>query len=173
MDRAFSMLAGAGIGAGLMYLLDPQTGRRRRALIRDQAVGVAHDASDAAGVVGRDFANKAKGLAHGDLSVLVGGKRAWENNLRGSWSPSARAIMGMSGAGMFAFGMTQDTPEACLLGTVGLLLMAEGVLNIGIDDLARVPEKTAELASDAARGLGFGRSDGEHSRSGRLVGAPM
>ncbi len=39
-----TMLLGAGIGAGLMYLLDPHAGRRRRAIIRDQVLSFTHSA---------------------------------------------------------------------------------------------------------------------------------
>src|SRR5947209_14245955 len=115
MNDAFCFAAGMGLGAGLMYVFDPQMGRRRRALARDKAVRLAHEARDAADVVRRDLSNRARGLAHGDLSVLAGGKRALQNPLRGSWSPSARALMVAGGAGLFAFGMTCDAPAACVL----------------------------------------------------------
>ena len=42
MSHALSILAGVGMGAGLMYILDPQTGRRRRALARDKMANAAH-----------------------------------------------------------------------------------------------------------------------------------
>jgi hypothetical protein len=32
----FALLGAMGVGAALMYFLDPDTGRRRRALVRDQ-----------------------------------------------------------------------------------------------------------------------------------------
>ncbi len=35
---AFTLLVGAGLGAAVMYMLDPRTGARRRALARDKAV---------------------------------------------------------------------------------------------------------------------------------------
>jgi len=38
MNKAITWLYGAGIGAGLMYVFDPERGRRRRALARDQIV---------------------------------------------------------------------------------------------------------------------------------------
>ncbi len=57
-----SFVAGAGIGAGLMYLLDPQMGRTRRALLRDQALRLGHNVEDAACVVKRDLGNRAAGL---------------------------------------------------------------------------------------------------------------
>src|SRR5262245_1423665 len=113
MDRTIAFLAGAGLGAGLMYVLDPQMGRRRRALVRDKAVGLAHQAQDAAEVVAKDAANRARGLASGDLSVLAGGKRALSHPLRGGWSPTARALMGLAGGGLVLYGLTQEAPTAC------------------------------------------------------------
>src|SRR5947208_1575869 len=105
MDRAFTLLAGAGLGAGMMYLFDPDRGRRRRALSRDAAVRMGHQAEDAATVVAKDMRNRIQGLAAGDLSVLAGGRRALKNPLRGSWSPSARALMTLAGGGLFAYGL--------------------------------------------------------------------
>ena len=49
-----SVLVGAGAGAGLMYLLDPDLGNRRRALMRDQLVRAGHVTGDAVDVTSRD-----------------------------------------------------------------------------------------------------------------------
>jgi hypothetical protein len=94
MDRALSMLTGVGLGAGLMYLLDPQMGRRRRA--------------------------------------LLGGKRALLTGL---------------GAGLFLYGLTRRAPAACLLGTVGCALAAEGLTSASFDDIARVAGSSDEEES--------------------------
>ena len=59
-----SFLCGAALGAAIMYFLDPQGGRRRRALVRDQAVSLANQAGDYAGKTARDLSNRATGLAH-------------------------------------------------------------------------------------------------------------
>jgi uncharacterized membrane protein len=50
-------------GVGLMYLFDPERGRRRRALLRDKLAGGLDAAKDAAGVTGRDLRNRARGVA--------------------------------------------------------------------------------------------------------------
>ena len=63
-SQACAFLAGAAIGAGLMYLFDPQGGRRRRALIRDKAVSWANDAGEYAEKTARHLGNRAQGLAH-------------------------------------------------------------------------------------------------------------
>ena len=46
---AAALLGGIGIGAALMYLLDPDRGRRRRALVRDKAVHFARVSGDRLG----------------------------------------------------------------------------------------------------------------------------
>ena len=61
-DRG-AMLMGMGIGAGLMYFLDPNGGGRRRALVRDKIVHAGHLAEEAAGATGRDLTNRASGMA--------------------------------------------------------------------------------------------------------------
>jgi hypothetical protein len=40
MNKGLAVLVGAGMGAGLMYFYDPQMGRRRRALTRDQLISL-------------------------------------------------------------------------------------------------------------------------------------
>lgn len=56
-------IAGALAGAGLMYLLDPDRGARRRALVRDQAVRARHRFAEGAEATGRDLRNRARGTA--------------------------------------------------------------------------------------------------------------
>jgi len=64
MNRGATLLAGGiGLGAALMYVLDPDRGRRRRALVRDQLVSAAHRAPDAVGATARDLSNRTRGLA--------------------------------------------------------------------------------------------------------------
>lgn len=50
------------IGAGMMYVLDPERGKRRRALFRDKVVHTAHKAADAADATARDMAHRARGV---------------------------------------------------------------------------------------------------------------
>jgi hypothetical protein len=64
------LTSGAALGAGLMYMLDPDRGTRRRALARDKAVRAAHKTSDAVEALGRDAANRAKGLAAEAVGAL-------------------------------------------------------------------------------------------------------
>jgi len=52
------------IGAAITYLLDPDRGARRRALVRDQLVHAGHEAEDAARAGARHVRNRARGLLH-------------------------------------------------------------------------------------------------------------
>ena len=56
------MLIGVGIGAALAYMADPRTGRRRRALARDQFVRVSRKTRDAIDATARDLANRTSGI---------------------------------------------------------------------------------------------------------------
>lgn len=56
------LLEGMLIGAGAMYILDPDRGRKRRAHLRDQAVHVVRQADSGAEVAARDLANRSRGL---------------------------------------------------------------------------------------------------------------
>jgi hypothetical protein len=56
----WSLISG-GLGAGTMFMLDPARGARRRALVRDKLVWVAHKTRDAAGATSRDLGNRLSG----------------------------------------------------------------------------------------------------------------
>src|SRR5215216_5482946 len=63
MSKELALLGGVGLGAALMYSLDPDRGRRRRARVRDKVLSAAHRAPDAIGTTARDVRNRARGLA--------------------------------------------------------------------------------------------------------------
>lgn len=62
MSKAWWAVGGVGLGAGLMYLADPRSGRFRRAHAQDKALHAAHGASGAAQIVARDMAHRSRGL---------------------------------------------------------------------------------------------------------------
>lgn len=62
MNNKQILCAGLGVGAGLMYFLDPDRGRRRRALVRDTATHLVNVADDAIGKTSRDVSNRVSGL---------------------------------------------------------------------------------------------------------------
>jgi hypothetical protein len=68
---AFGIGAGAGLGAALMYLFDQNSGKRRRALLRDKAVRFGKDSAWFARKGARDFAHRAKGVAYESKHLLA------------------------------------------------------------------------------------------------------
>lgn len=89
---------GAGLGAGLMYLLDPEGGPRRRAAARDKASRAYQVSSQAVGKSGRDLAGRSRGLISTAGSRLRGDgaeDRVLEERLRsrlGRWVTHPHAI---------------------------------------------------------------------------------
>jgi BON domain len=61
MANMVSAIGGVAAGLGLMYFLDPDQGRRRRALMKDQVVHAAYKTGDAMDATSRDIANRARG----------------------------------------------------------------------------------------------------------------
>jgi len=66
MDSSMrSWVCGVGVGAGLVFLLDPDRGARRRALIRDKVVRASRKTRNAVDATGRDLGNRMTGLMAG------------------------------------------------------------------------------------------------------------
>ncbi|HZJ21670.1 MAG TPA: SRPBCC family protein [Anaerolineales bacterium] len=60
--RAKTLLKSIGLGAGLMYFLDPQYGNRRRALVRDKANSVVHSMDNFLNGATEDMRNRTRGV---------------------------------------------------------------------------------------------------------------
>lgn len=75
MNKILTVLGAAGLGALMMYLYDPKGGRRRRALLRDKAVGLTNDAREAIGKKSKDLSNRAQGAIYEAKSMLSGGQK--------------------------------------------------------------------------------------------------
>jgi len=61
MKGSHTMMTGLGLGVGLMYFLDPDRGRRRRALVRDKGAYSVNTAANVIGTTRRDLAHRAAG----------------------------------------------------------------------------------------------------------------
>jgi hypothetical protein len=61
MDRMASLLSVFAAGAGMMFLLDPDRGARRRALARDQALSIRRRLGETAAATFEDVGNRAFG----------------------------------------------------------------------------------------------------------------
>ncbi len=62
MAKGLTLLGIIGLGAGLMYVLDPEEGRRRRALLRDQLGSRSNKLVDAVEGKSKDLGNRSRGL---------------------------------------------------------------------------------------------------------------
>lgn len=63
MARPLNIVTAFAAGAALMFYLDPNQGRRRRALVRDKSLSLSHDMRDYAGRKRTHLGNRMKGLA--------------------------------------------------------------------------------------------------------------
>jgi uncharacterized membrane protein len=92
------LLAAAGLGALLMYVFDPQSGRRRVALARDQVSRLAHRTSRLTDTAMRDLRNRASGIGAGLRRMSPGApprNEVLEERVRatlGRWVSHPRAI---------------------------------------------------------------------------------
>ena len=219
MNRGLTFGTGLGLGTAAMFLLDPDRGRRRRALLRDKLYWCTHKTGEGFRVTARDFNNRARGVAStlqskfssaepGD-SVIVDRVRAklgrvvshpraievtstdgnvtlsgpiLENevndlltcvrsvqgvnevvtnlephqradnhpSLQGgaepagsqfeffqeNWSPAARVVAGSAGAALALYGGSRKDALGAGIGAAGLLLLARGITNTGLKQLA-------------------------------------
>jgi hypothetical protein len=63
LGRELALLAaGVGVGALVMYLLDPEQGRRRRALARDQVTSFVNKTERKIEAKARHYTNRARGV---------------------------------------------------------------------------------------------------------------
>ena len=95
-SAGLTILYGIGIGAALMYILDPDQGRRRRALLRDKLVSMSNKTSRAVGRTSRDLRNRAQGVVHEAGSML--GIQGQEKQRETDQPPSREQQAGAAGA---------------------------------------------------------------------------
>lgn len=70
MTKAVMTILGIGVGAGLMYILDPERGNQRRVLIRDKVNKLNRQTKDVVSGRMKDMRNRAQGMLHGAKSVF-------------------------------------------------------------------------------------------------------
>jgi len=73
MRRLLALVTGIAAGALVMYMLDPNSGRRRRAFARDKAVAAGHDIERLARGTTRHTADHLRGVA---AKVRARGRRS-------------------------------------------------------------------------------------------------
>lgn len=74
MNKATAVSMGLGIGIGTMYFLDPDRGRRRRALVRDKTLSAVRTADEAIAITSCDVSNRTRGVIAETRSILSGSR---------------------------------------------------------------------------------------------------
>lgn len=69
MARLATTIAAGTVGAALMYALDPERGRARRARLRDKLVHAERELADEARTSLHDLKNRSRGIAHDVAAV--------------------------------------------------------------------------------------------------------
>lgn len=138
MFHPVTILKSVGLGAGIMYLLDPASGNRRRALIRDQLVRVCNVTNQTAETVYRDASNRMQGVKAEIGSLMEPseqgiGERVQETainvgrtlGMQGrTMSPTGKATIALVGATCVAALLNKRDLGALLLGGLGLSYIA-------------------------------------------------
>lgn len=146
-------LAYLGLGAALMFLADPQTGRKRRADLKHRYDATSRKLQHTRDVIVHDARNRAQGLAAeargalearrdggvvaagtGLATVAQGTVAAWR---RPHWSPAQRAVAGGCGAILAGYGYLRGGLRGFALCALGGALVARATANERLADAAR------------------------------------
>lgn len=149
----------AGVGAGLMYLFDPERGARRRGILRDKAASMSRRLALGIGGAARDVRNRANRLPTiGGASVLreEAPRRGGPQILQTSWGPAPRLVAGVTGAGLVIYGLTHGGRTGRLARAAGMGILARAVTNLRLRRL-----------------LGLGGRRGVDIRKTMIIDAPV
>ncbi len=149
MRELLTIIKSLGLGAGLMYLLDPDAGALRRAKFRRQALEVAVAAGDEADrlfvAAGHKLAEQGCQLRAQFMQAVTGNGRhpdppiastaeaahfAETENVAASACPMAnsRLLTGLGGSVLVAYGLRSRSPWAIAATAVGVVLVAKAML---------------------------------------------
>jgi hypothetical protein len=147
-DHLALSVVGSGLGAGLMFLLDPNMGRRRRALIRDKAFSMMRTASSAADKTARDVKNR----VYGTIITAKSGHKLDVRRLsilQRNWPPAIRLLVGVTGGLATAAGLKQGGIVGSVIASIGAGVAAVAITNFSVRDLIDRSSNTAETQMPA------------------------
>ena len=151
---------GAGLGAGLMFLLDPEMGRRRRAIARDKAFSLMKTTGVGINKTARDIKNR----AYGTVVSAKSGRPIQLSRLailQRNWPPAIRLMMGTAGFIAGGVGVKKGGIIGSLIGTVGAGLAALAITNLSVRELfnriatiaeTQMPERLSGLTAEGSEG---------------------
>ena len=148
--------AALGVGAGLMYTLDPDRGARRRAIALDVAVSLAHRAGALLDESTRDLGNRSGGgIPASQGPSARPGERV--DLTTASGSPAARLLIGALGVGLVGYAIKRRGPLGVLLGAAGAAVL--------LREATSRPARSLPDAGEGRRGVDFQQTI--------TVGAPL
>ena len=172
-----------GLGAALMYLMDPQAGRKRRTDLRNQIEATQRRVQRGKDLVVRDATNRAQGAIHqtrrllqttrqkiedGTVFQVDGGQVQQRMNAmlgpwgKDNWSPAERAVAGAAGFGMAVGGYARGGLKGLVMFILGTGMMARSVTNRNIASIARgeaIPvQKTIRIDKPVAEVFAYWRN---------------
>ena len=116
LQRGLWALGGLGLGAGLMYLLDPERGKHRRDAIRDKCVNAYHQTGQTFEDIGgtfRDLGNRSYGILT-EATALFRGEEIDDETL----VERVRSQIGHSVSNASSIEVTANDGEVVLSGSV-------------------------------------------------------
>lgn len=149
--QQWTLLGGLGIGAGLMYLLDPERGDRRRAMARGKVAHALGAGGTALGRASRDLAHRSRGLAAEARAKLHLKTEHVEDRVL---EDRVRSKMGRFVSHSHAIEVLADDGEVTLAGEIldsevaGLLAAVRSVRGVRkVDDQLRVHESAGNVSA--------------------------
>ena len=138
-SRGLDVLVGVGIGAAVMYYLDPDGGPRRRALVRDKIVGAITMAPDVFEATAHDVGRWAGHTPEAQARKPVEPPRRIGPV---DWTPGSRLVASAVGGALTLLAAKRRDALGAAVGLVGSALLARGVTAS-----ARPPASESEIAT--------------------------
>ncbi len=126
MNKFFTILTGIGIGAGMMYYLDPNRGRRRRALVQAQVNRTMLHTGEAINNTVGDLRGRTQDLMDQTRLAVQG------QNPNSRIPAALQGILAAGGSSLAFYGRSKKNVIGTMLSIAGLGLVAGGVASIPI-----------------------------------------
>jgi uncharacterized membrane protein len=140
MERQEQLIGGIILGVGIMYLLDPDRGARRRSLLRDQLVHAGSKLGEGLSATARDTRNRAVGTAaelrsrfqddQADNEVTGPARGQKPDLLQENWAPATRLVAGSVGTLMVLQGLRSKGMARSALTAAGVGILARAATNL-------------------------------------------
>jgi hypothetical protein len=146
-SRGLDVLLGVGIGAAVMYYLDPDGGPRRRARVRERIVGAVTMAPDSFEAAAHDVSRWARQTLEVQAHKLP---RSSHHTGEVRWMPGSRLVASAVGGALTLLAAKRHDALGAAVGLLGSALLARGVRG----SVRRVAAQSEVATEPVARELG-------------------